>query len=414
MGRQTVRVVAGVVCIALAGACSSDDPESTASSTTDAPGSAPSGPSGEAIRVGFVNLEGGAVSLPEIRAGAEVALEHVNTDLGGIDGRPLELVPCNLDLSPEKSIDCANQLVAADVAVVVLGIDTAIEASLPIYEAAGIPVVGNTPFTPGALQSESAFFLGASFYAAAAAPLRYEAEAGRSSVTYLLPESPVNRELAEGTLEPFADELDIDYRTVFYDPAAPDWNVIAATAMADGPEVIGSPGAIEHECTGFVGALRSAGFTGDVIAGQCSAFVGELGTTAAGSLVTTYRWLAGDAGAAPDDVQDEIQTYVDEMTEAGEEDRIDGYAAAWFAIVMDVAAVLGSIDGDIGTASVTDALRHVVDQPSFMGGPISCDRSINPDESVCSAGMLVYEVTEAGELRAASDDFVDVSDIFER
>src|SRR6266542_6413208 len=51
---------------------------------------------GSTVKIGFVNLEGGAVSLPELRIGAETAAHYVNGN-GGANTHPLEIVPCNVD-----------------------------------------------------------------------------------------------------------------------------------------------------------------------------------------------------------------------------------------------------------------------------------------------------------------------------
>src|SRR2546423_1916498 len=47
-----------------------------------------------AVLVGYHNLEGGAISLPEIRQGFESGLNYVNEELGGINGRPLTADYC--------------------------------------------------------------------------------------------------------------------------------------------------------------------------------------------------------------------------------------------------------------------------------------------------------------------------------
>ena len=58
---------------------------------------------GEPIKIGFVNLEGGAISLPELRIGVETAAEYINQH-GGAGGRPLEIISCNVDGTP-RTID---------------------------------------------------------------------------------------------------------------------------------------------------------------------------------------------------------------------------------------------------------------------------------------------------------------------
>ncbi|MFV0309375.1 MAG: hypothetical protein ACK5OX_16720, partial [Desertimonas sp.] len=70
-------------------------------------GSAEVGPADESLDpvvVGFHNLEGGAISLPGIRAGFEQGVRYVNERLGGINGHPLEVEACNVDITPESSV----------------------------------------------------------------------------------------------------------------------------------------------------------------------------------------------------------------------------------------------------------------------------------------------------------------------
>ncbi|MGH9289238.1 MAG: ABC transporter substrate-binding protein, partial [Acidimicrobiales bacterium] len=55
---------------------------------------------GEPIRIGFVNSEGGAFSVPELRVGNEVAETYINDQLGGVKGRPLQVTRCTTDGSP--------------------------------------------------------------------------------------------------------------------------------------------------------------------------------------------------------------------------------------------------------------------------------------------------------------------------
>ncbi|OWY61267.1 hypothetical protein B7486_64685, partial [cyanobacterium TDX16] len=78
-------------------------------------------PDGEPIVVGMINQENTAAgSFPEVRLAVEAGVEFINGELGGIDGRPIELVTCVTDFSVESSQACAQQMVS-DGAVAVLG-----------------------------------------------------------------------------------------------------------------------------------------------------------------------------------------------------------------------------------------------------------------------------------------------------
>ena len=101
------------------------------------------------VVVGFHNLEGGQISLPEIREAFLSGVKYVNEELGGINGRPLKAETCNLDVTPESSVNCANQFVEKNVVVAVQGVDVAADAALPIWEQAGLVDIAFAGFSPG-------------------------------------------------------------------------------------------------------------------------------------------------------------------------------------------------------------------------------------------------------------------------
>src|SRR5688500_14273400 len=148
------------------------------------PGTAPA--SGDPIRVGFINLEGGAVSLPELRIGAETAAAYI-TEHGGVNGRPLEIVPCNVDGTPEKSIDCANRLVSDGVSVIMEGYDPSSDAILPVLESAGLPLTGHAAFGPQQQVADNAFFFGTANPTFTAGFLDHYAKSGAQSMMLFLP-----------------------------------------------------------------------------------------------------------------------------------------------------------------------------------------------------------------------------------
>src|SRR5205823_3077408 len=119
----------------------------SSSSNTTASTAAGGAANGEPITLGLTNLEGGAISLPEVRNGMEAAIAYVNQH-GGVNGRPFKLLRCDVDGSPEKSVDCGNKFVEGKVMVAVEGVDVGADAMLPILKDAGIPLVGHVPFGP--------------------------------------------------------------------------------------------------------------------------------------------------------------------------------------------------------------------------------------------------------------------------
>jgi branched-chain amino acid transport system substrate-binding protein len=132
--------------------------------------------SGPPVLVGFLDQERGANAFPEYGAGARAAQNYVNSRLDGIDGRPLKLVKCLTDGSPEASIDCANKFVQAKVVAVLMGIDIGSDGALPILAAAHIPLIGHLAIGTAQSVSKDAFFFGSPIQAWVAAPLKLMAQ----------------------------------------------------------------------------------------------------------------------------------------------------------------------------------------------------------------------------------------------
>lgn len=82
----------------------------TAVAYTSGPGGAASG---DPIKIGYVNQEGGTPAFPEASVGADSATWLINQYLGGVGGRPIELVKCFVT-KEEDGQSCAQQMLADD------------------------------------------------------------------------------------------------------------------------------------------------------------------------------------------------------------------------------------------------------------------------------------------------------------
>jgi branched-chain amino acid transport system substrate-binding protein len=402
--------LAAVVGIAAA-ACGDDggtaEPTSDLGDTT----ATSSGPkaTGEPIKLGFVNSEGGAFSVPELRVGNEVAESYINNNLGGVGGRPVEVTRCATDGSPEASIDCANQLVEEGVVAVVEGTDLGGDAMVPILADAGIPLVGHVQFGPARMFDDNSYYFGAAALAYGAAALRFYADEGAESVTWFLPDAPSSHAFTDGVLEPTSAEVGIDYSTVYYDAASPNWSVLAATAVSERPDVSGSIAATDAQCAEMIGALRDAGYQGRILAASCVGLHGALGDDAVGVDTDTDHWNPNDAESAPEPKQRELAEYAAVMRAAGQEHLIAGNAIITFADLINLSRIMATIDGPIDGASVAGALRATKDFDSYAGPTITCDHSVIPGNSACSTDLLFFQVQDDGSVQAVTDDFVDVT-----
>ncbi len=405
MGRTRHVVVAAGVLGALVAGCGSDAEKS-------ATPVAKKQSAGNTIKIGFITNLAGPYALPEVEVGSKAGEQYVNEELGGINGRKLEVIRCGSDGSPEKSIDCANKLVEQKVAMIQQGVDLGADATLPILAGAKIPMVGHVAFGGPKEQADpNAFFLGAAVPAYGAAALKYYADRGIKNIRFFLTDAPAGRQFSDGVLTPTAKKLGLDYKSVYYKAQSPQWSVLATTALSSKPGATGSPSATDPDCIGFTGALRGGGYTGPILAASCGLAVQKLGKKAAGMELYSDFWSVHDVAGAPPAKQKELATYMAAMKKAGSEKAIPTNAAMSFADTVNISRILGTVDGTVDGPAVSKAMRATKDFDLFMGPKVSCNHKAWPGQSACSSSLLFYKVGTDGKLKAQTKDFVDAGQL---
>ena len=112
----------------------------------------PSGPADESLEpvvVGVINMDEGTPSYPDVSAGIDAAAALVNAELGGIQGRPVEIRHCNVGVDQASNQQCAQEFANDDsINVVIDGYVFGSGFVLPILESTGLPVLLQTPLTP--------------------------------------------------------------------------------------------------------------------------------------------------------------------------------------------------------------------------------------------------------------------------
>ena len=248
--------------------------------------------------------------MPELRVGNEVAEAYINEQLGGIGGRPLEVVRCATDGSPEKSIDCANQLIEAGVVGVMEGTDLGADAILPVAEGRGHPDDGARPVRRRAhVRRELLLLRVRRHLPTASAALRFYATRAPRRSCGSSRTSATSRGFTDGCLAPAAKQLGLDYQSVYYDAANPNWAVLATTAVAEQADVSGALAATDSQCADLTAALRDGGFQGRILAASCIGLHDAIGDKAVGVDTDSDHWNPGDIESAPPAKQDELREY---------------------------------------------------------------------------------------------------------
>ena len=351
---------------------------------------------GEVIRVGYVNNEGGNISLPEMRIGGEVAIGVIN-DAGGIHGAMIEPIICLSDGTPESAINCAVKLIEEDVDMAYMGVELGSEAALSLWLDAGIPYVSSHSWGPTERNSPGAFLLHVATGAFAVGPAKTFRELGIDHIAVVIQDSSTALDFMDNIIDPVLEHHGIKMTRVVVDIAAPDWTAAIAAAQSAGVE--GMMGQLdEFGCIGMVGSAAASGFDKPIFAGSCTLYIDVLGPASIGTYTQGDQWVPWVGEFAPPEIQERLDEYADHMTAAGHERLIEGFGIAPYGAWREIEFILETIEGPITAASITDAFTNAGETPGWFGPNLRCGLAPWPPESShCMSHIMVWQVVEADD-----------------
>jgi branched-chain amino acid transport system substrate-binding protein len=379
---------------------------------------------GEPIKIGVQNLEGDPNgSFPEFSLAMEAAADYVNTELGGLGGRPIELVLCKSVVSPDDSQRCANELAADEVEMAISTINF-FGNHFSIYQGSDIPVLVVTPITIADFTSEGVYAIGAGggclgvhtglVQFATDQITEFEditvervgvpwADTPPGVVCYNdLEAKPLD--VLNGTTPGDAERAgslpDMTHIGVPIAPATPDATPQATEVLDFDPSVI-IFSAQGSDCWNFVDALGRLGWSQDeiplVLSGSCTDFTAM---EAAGDLADGI-YITGSVGSVlspPEDLEgtdrENAETYQTKAVEYGlsEDDLNKGFATQGFSAIMNIWEQAQLIDGDVTGAAIADAFAATDgSMPTFGGPPLNCAGAPAPYIAVCSSEIAMTQ-----------------------
>jgi branched-chain amino acid transport system substrate-binding protein len=340
----------------------------------------------------------GPAPYPNSGFGAQGAVKYVNTLLHGVAGRPVSLVICQTDGTPETNVNCANSFVQAGVVAVVNGYEAGAGAELPVLHSAGIPLVGQIAKDATSDHDPKSYFFGPPDAAFAVGPLQLMAQKHLKNVAFGAINIPSYHAYFNTDILPAAARLGLSASVSYYDPSNPNWSVVAATLASKQAQISGLVAAPQSDCTSLLGALKTVGYAGQILLGACSDFISAAGPSkAAGVWSYTGNWLPSMANHAPGLARHQIQIYEAAMKAIGKPNITDEQASGTFAAVVDLAEIMNTIKGKIDGATVNAALAGTKNFQSFLGPKITCSHQEWPGTSSCSNEVLVTIVGSDGK-----------------
>ena len=359
---------------------------------------------GEPITIGYVNQEGGTPAFPENTVGLEGAVDYVNSTLGGVQGRPVQIKKCVVQ-KEEDGQKCAQEMLA-DPSVQFVLTGTLVNGNQPLFDtlAGQKPVfVGNPVTTPDFLAKDAFAFTpgspgviqGMAIFAATMLPA---GKPTKAAVVYS--DNPAGQAAYNLLTKPVLEKYGIQVTGVpIPDTAGPQDFAPAIQAAGAQDAQVFIPLVTIQGCIGTYDALKQLGITTPVVTtGLCF-----------GTPMTEHLKQAGEKGEQPDGWyfggygysyfipgNPELDTYlsvIDDYAKAQNIQNIEytGFAGPTFGNALTLVKFMNAIGPDNITP---DAMRNAA--KGFTGpmwgvvGPMACGKNpIFP--SLCGIQMGIQQ-----------------------
>jgi branched-chain amino acid transport system substrate-binding protein len=359
---------------------------------------------GSPVLIGTINQDTGAAgAFPELTVADKVAVDFINTELGGIDGHPIELITCNTNFSPDLSQSCAQEMVSKKVAAVIGGIDVW-GTGIKTLENNGIPYIGGIPVSFDAARSKVSFQFSGGVWGAVLGMGKYamdELNAKKIAIIYgdfgsitdaaKLGETALENRGAEVTLIPVS-AVNADMVTALNQAAqgSPDV-VIALTADSGCKPTMQTADQIDFKVpimyTGACAATKILDAVGDAAEGSIFNLEAELDPAKPDNEL--YQAIAARYGPK----------YSYEAQGAG---------TVSFRAVINLYTVLRDLGySKITPAEILRAFRNQRNAPSFFGHPYTCDGKQLPGYGAMCAPQQSLGELKNGKIKQLTD-WIDV------
>ena len=361
----------------------------------------------EPVRVGLLNQENSpAGSFPEARAAVEAAVRWVNEELGGVNGRPVELEVCVTDFTVERSQACAQQMVMADVVAVTTGIDVGSTGSMPIFEQNGIPVVGGIPVNMAEMVSPLAFYFSGSIAGAYAGFIGHAIEyLGASRIV-----------LAHGEFESFtvsardygaalAEALGLEVELIPFPLFTFDFLPVLTKAAEFEPDAV-IVAAADLSCAPIMQTMVDLGIEAQLyLVGACAA---EEILEVAGSAADLVLFNS----EGPLEATFEGEVY-EEVVDQYATEPAGGVGTVSMRGFLNLYALLIELGPNAGNReALLGLIRSAVERPSFWGHPYTCDGQQIPGlPALCAPQQTLFSIV-GDELVPAHDGWIDTPALF--
>jgi branched-chain amino acid transport system substrate-binding protein len=360
--------------------------------------------SGTPIRIGYVNQDS---FFPEATIGVNAAVAYANAELNGADGRPIQIVDCQV-VTAEDGGRCGAQMANDDsIALVLTG--TLLNGNSELYSALNgkkAVIIGNG-VTPADFVTTAgeAFVAGAPGVLAGMAKFAIE-ELQPKTVALLANDNAAGQAGASLIMKPIFDDAGSTVKTVFVADQATAPQVASAmqAAGAADADVFVSIFTLQN-CINMYDAIKSLGITPTVVTtGLCFGTpmidhlrdIGDSGEYPDGWYFGGYGYNYFLPSDTPGMAESGMNTYLAKVKKYGKPApgakvlEYSGFAGPMFGNVLTAVKFVNELGAANATVPALDAkIRGFTGPMMLQVGPLKCN--VPPYVSVCGVQMGIQQ-----------------------
>ncbi|MBC7630972.1 ABC transporter substrate-binding protein [Aeromicrobium sp.] len=349
---------------------------------------------GDGVKFGFVNQVGAATGdFAQAGVGTKIAQAYINDELGGIDGRPMDIDECLTDGTPEKSQSCANKLIGNKVLSVMTGVDLGAPAAVPIYESAKIPLTFGAPIQAKEYTSGNAFYsIGASPVQVPAVARFIKDKLGAKTVISIGTDAPSGVSSYKTFIEGPLQKLGVVSGFVGAPAGTADFATQAQQAVSKKPDAIVllvGP----QDCTKLIKALQGAGSKIPAV-GTGSCVVPELFTqNAAAGRGMYFTGETQQLQQLPVGEETKKFLYAHKKYSGEDESKVDAFTLLGFQSTMNLWELSNKIGVEkLTSESIPAFMKATKNQHNWLATPYTCDGPPVADfPAICHTDATFYQ-----------------------
>lgn len=373
----------------------------TSGAATTAPAADPLGTptpaTGSALKVGYITdgQNGSIDNLTEIPA-AQAAVQYVNAYKGGVAGHVLSLDVCDNKGTPAGATNCANQMIADKVPVVLNNVSANNGTLYGALSAAGVPFVSYATAVSSQITGKLSYVLTNGLAASFAGPAKIAQNVGAKHAAVFVIDVPAASGPAK-QLDPIIfKNAGIAVDVVAVPPGTADMTPQVQAEISKGVDFVEDLGDVSF-CTSELKAQKTLGFTGTTsLIAQCIA------TGSSAGVPGGYTGMKVATTASTDPTDPDVKLYLAAMSKygGGTDPFANGVTQGGFATVLAFARAMTGLSGDPTSANIETALTSMAPQPlPFLGGgTFQCNgQQISIAPAICSTGALAETLDQSGK-----------------